>query len=368
MPIQGEVKCHFDHLNNVFQAVWKIPDYRTASMQLKSPSFGSRSLPIALPPCRTDYQYNWYMSIHPHGSRRAYNGFVSLYLYNDDDLSKNEVPNPHVKITMKMIRMYEDMASVYKQSHASKVFNASTGGFGFHHFISRHYLLDDESCFIARDDSLSITLVIKQLVEINDRRPDDHALVIMHRNMREYYQQILTCPESCFTDVAFQIDGRSLHAHKFILSARSPVFAAMFLSGMQESQSSVITIEDVELDVMQAVIRYIYCGDLEENNEDNGMFAIKLFAAADKYNLKLLRTLCESFIANNLTPEIVSSAMIAGHLHDSQLIKRECFKLISRVEEDVKQLEDWAEVHRLPGLIDEMIFYWQKMKIITPCQ
>ena len=179
MPIRGEVKCHFDHLNNVFQAVWKIPDYRTASMQLKSPSFGSRSLPVALPPCRTDYQYNWYLSIHPHGSRRAYNGFVSLYLYNDDDLSKNEVPNPHVKITMKMIRMYEDMASVYKQSHASKVFNASTGGFGFHHFISRHYLLDDESCFIAPDDSLSFTLIIKHLVEIDDRRPDDHALVII---------------------------------------------------------------------------------------------------------------------------------------------------------------------------------------------
>lgn len=370
MPVAGEVKCHYDVVNNVFTAVWKIPDYRSASMQLMSPSFGSRSPPLTIPSSLSDYRYSWHLAIHPHGSRRAYNGFVSLYLYNDNDLSgqdEDPLPKPHVKITMKMIRMYENMASVYKQSHASKVYHANTGGFGFHHFISRHYLLDEESCFIAADDSLSVTLVIKHLQDIDDRRPDQTSLLVMHKNMHEYYEQVVSCPESCFTDVTFQIDGKSLRAHKFILAARSPVFAAMFQSGMQESQSSVIVIEDVEAEVMQAVIRYIYCGDIEEEHEDNALFAIKLFAAADKYHLKFLRTLCESFIAANLSPDIVSAAMIAGHLHDSQLIKRECFKLISRLEEDVKHLEDWAEVHRIPGLIDEMIMYWQKMKIITPC-
>lgn len=368
MPLSGEVKWHFDQHKGALEAVWKIPDYRSASMQLTSPSFGSNSAHTSMTPSSSpEYVYNWHLAVHPHGSRRAYNGFVSLYLYNDDDLSAGSLSKPFVKITMKMIRTYENMASVYKQSHASKMYNVTTGGFGFHHFISRHYLLDEESCFIAPDETLSITVRIKHLVDIHDRQPDVLSLLVFSKNMSEYYNQMVSCPESCFTDVVFQIDGRSLHAHKFILSSRSPVFAAMFLSGMQESHSSLILVEDVDFRVMQAILRYIYVGDIDEDNVNNCEFVIKLFAAADKYNLKYLRNVCESYIACNLTPDVVATAMIAGHLHDSKVIKWESFKLISRLEEDVKQLEDWAEVHQIPGLIDEMICFWQKMKLITPC-
>jgi hypothetical protein len=94
------------------------------------------------------------------------------------------------------------------------------------------------------------------------------------------------------------------------------------------------------------------------------MFVIKLFAAADKYHLKYLRNLCESFIAANVTPDTVSAAMIAGHLHDSDLIKQQCFKLVYHFQRGFSHLDDWSEVHRIPELIDEMMMFWKRMELL----
>lgn len=93
-------------------------------------------------------------------------------------------------------------------------------------------------------------------------------------------------------------------------------------------------------------------------------FVIKMFAAADKYHLKYLRNLCEADIANNVTSDTVSAAMIAGHMHNSDVIKRECFKVLYHFQKDFKYLEDWSEVHRMPDLIDEMMMYWKRMELL----
>lgn len=420
----GSADCTYDSSRNMLQAVWRIPDYKsisnrtTRNSSLSSPIFGRRSLQnlglgsgnLMRDIANAAYNCNWHLALHPHGSRRSYSGFVSLYLYNDDDLSERpEKKWPVIQINMKMVRTYEKMTSVYQQEHGRKEYSPLTGGFGFHHFIARQYLLDEDSCFIGADGSLSVTLVLTHLpkkVEEQDVCPDRQALSILSCNMRDMYRHIsqsdgeghitgsqermsdspdddeeeyemldrrTSSEESMagnnsnnnrgMSDVTFQIDGRRLSANKFMLSARSPVFAAMFRSEMSETTSSVILIEDVEFEVMRAILKYIYCGDIDEVIDENSLFVVKLFVAADKYELQYLRDLCEWFIANNLTPETVAAAMIAGHLHNSPVIKQECFKLVATL--DVKQLEDWPEVHRLPGLVDDMLSFWHSNGILT---
>jgi hypothetical protein len=130
--------------------------------------------------------------------------------------------------------------------------------------------LDEESCFLAPDNSLTITVIIKHLPDPDSPpvyKPDIESLITLCKNMTSFYEQMVVSPESCFTDVSFQIDGRSLHAHKFMLSSRSEVFAAMFASGMQESKSSIVMLEDVEFDVMQAVIRSVFSILCSESNK-----------------------------------------------------------------------------------------------------
>ena len=82
-----------------------------------------------------------------------------------------------------------------------------------------------------------------------------------------------------YTDVTFVIDVEQLPAHKIILAARSPVFAAMFaLEDSKESQEGLVDIADVTMTAFKELIRYIYTGRIP----DKGQLTLDLMVAADK--------------------------------------------------------------------------------------
>ena len=89
------------------------------------------------------------------------------------------------------------------------------------------------------------------------------------------------------TDVTFTLKGRLIKAHKLILKARSPVFAAMF----QESAGKPIDVYEIEDDysVFRQVLQFIYTGRIA-NLRNRGH--LSLLAAAEKYRLEPLKTLC----------------------------------------------------------------------------
>lgn len=73
---------------------------------------------------------------------------------------------------------------------------------------------------------------------------------------------------------------RTFKAHKAILAARSPVFAAMFEHAMEESRANRVEITDVEPDTLAEVLRFIYTGRVVDLDNPNS--AQDLLAAADK--------------------------------------------------------------------------------------
>jgi len=81
-----------------------------------------------------------------------------------------------------------------------------------------------------------------------------------------------------FSDVILSVNGREFFAHKAILAARSPVFAAMFEHEMEEKKQNRVEITDMDHDVLREMLRFIYTGkapNLEKMADD-------LLAAADK--------------------------------------------------------------------------------------
>ena len=65
------------------------------------------------------------------------------------------------------------------------------------------------------------------------------------------------CLRKDMADVYFVIekeDNKKLHAHKFILAARSPVFRAMFYGNMAETKKKIY-IPDVSKKIMSEFIR-----------------------------------------------------------------------------------------------------------------
>ena len=63
-----------------------------------------------------------------------------------------------------------------------------------------------------------------------------------------------------FSDVIISVAGCEFKVHKAILSARSPVFAAMFKNAMKESKTGIIKIYDVSQCAMKELLRFMYTG------------------------------------------------------------------------------------------------------------
>ncbi len=91
------------------------------------------------------------------------------------------------------------------------------------------------------------------------------------------------------TDVVLVVGNDSINAHRSILSARSPIFAAMFKSGMSESQTSRVHIEDVDPTTFREFLKFLYTGMLEPSADKE-----ELLVLADKYHVETLEDCCKS--------------------------------------------------------------------------
>lgn len=104
--------------------------------------------------------------------------------------------------------------------------------------------------------------------------------------------------DSHYTDIGLKFQDTTIHCHKLILGTASPFFNAMFTSGLKESSSSEIEINDIEAGAAQSLIKYVYTGMLEitVNNVES------LVPACELFQFNRLKKPCEDFMLQHVGP------------------------------------------------------------------
>ncbi|GFU37432.1 speckle-type POZ protein B [Nephila pilipes] len=148
---------------------------------------------------------------------------------------------------------------------------------------------------------------------------------------------------SSFADVVLECESFSVPAHKSILSARSPVFSAMFKTEMKESREETVDIIDMDISVLQTMLVYIYSGNTDGLSMSN---AHDLLFAADKYQLIELKKVCSKFLRSNANDQNILNILVFGYLHDLDL-KDFAVSFICNEVEDFSVLENSEEWKRL---------------------
>ena len=80
------------------------------------------------------------------------------------------------------------------------------------------------------------------------------------------------------SDVKLICGHHVINAHKFILQLRSPVFKAMFQNDMIETNDGEVIINEVPIEVLKLLVRYMYCGKL--NDSEIRKYCVDLYDAA----------------------------------------------------------------------------------------
>ena len=137
-------------------------------------------------------------------------------------------------------------------------------------------------------------------------------------------------------DVDEQIGG-----HAIILSARSPVFAAMFQHEMKESKTRRVNILDIRPEILKKLLQFIYSGQIATLTEDT---AQPLFVVADKYDIDDLKEECVAFILSCIRMENVVSLMVWANLYSIKELKDATLAFVADNGQEICMQSDWEEL------------------------
>ena len=147
--------------------------------------------------------------------------------------------------------------------------------------------------------------------------------------------------EMQFSDVNFLIGGREFPAHKSILAARSKVFAAMFQDPVKENSTNQIAIEDMEPEVFEELLRFIYTGRVLLDKMET--LASGLFIAADKYLLDELKGKCGNYLLHHMSPDNCIVLLLHGDLINPSERLKEAAKFFRRYTIEVMATDGWEK-------------------------
>ncbi|XP_014993897.2 actin-binding protein IPP isoform X3 [Macaca mulatta] len=101
-----------------------------------------------------------------------------------------------------------------------------------------------------------------------------------------------------FCDVQLQVGKETFKAHRLVLAASSPYFAALFTGGMKESSKDVVPILGIEAGIFQILLDFVYTGvvNIGVNNVQ------ELIVAADMLQLTEVVHLCCEFLKGQIDP------------------------------------------------------------------
>ncbi|KAL3379581.1 hypothetical protein AABB24_000339 [Solanum stoloniferum] len=230
---------------------------------------------------------------------------------------------------------------------------------GYKRFFRRALL---ENSDYLKDDCLKINCtvgVVRSTIDISSLQP----IQVPDSDMGSHFGMLLENMEG--SDVVFIVAGEKFHAHKLVLTARSPVFRTeLFDELMGDKQEIVVT--DMEPRVFKAMLHFIYRDSLvDEEIEDTSSSSIpsvtdtltaKLLAAADRYDLTRLRRVCEAHLCKDISVNSVSRTLALADRYHATELKAVCLRFAAENLAAVMQSDGFEYLkENCPSLQSELL-------------
>merc|ERR1740128_1271126 len=164
-----------------------------------------------------------------------------------------------------------------------------------------------------------------------------------HDQFRESFMELFNSKE--MSDVQIKCADQTFDAHQLILSTRSPVFQRMFQAEMKEKKTGQVDIEDLKPEVVSEMLKFIYsweCASINDSNTSD-QDVIDLIEAADKYQLEVLKHLCEDALCTRINVESSLKFLIFADTYGAIKLKEVSMELVKVNVVKFMGSEEWKD-------------------------
>ncbi|XP_072274400.1 kelch-like protein 41 [Pyxicephalus adspersus] len=103
--------------------------------------------------------------------------------------------------------------------------------------------------------------------------------------------------ENKFVDCFLKAGDKTLPCHRLILAACSPYFREFFLSDESEEKKKNLELDNVDPNVMEAILKYLYSADIDLNDGN----VQDIFALASRFQIPSVFTVCVTYLQKRLS-------------------------------------------------------------------
>lgn len=141
-------------------------------------------------------------------------------------------------------------------------------------------------------------------------------------------------------DVSIQVQNETFLCHKTVLATMSAYFDSMFASGMKESLTGSVVIEDMEPGAFKKAMDFIYTGEIDLDVDA----AITLLQTSAFLQIKSLQSLCETYLKPHVNNENCIQLWRMSVLNNCPVITKTAFRQILENFTTVSTSDDFYQL------------------------
>jgi len=136
-------------------------------------------------------------------------------------------------------------------------------------------------------------------------------------------------------DFKIVVGEKIYNAHKLVLAANSEYFRLMFSSALKESKENTVTIEDIDPDIMEAIIKFCYTQEISVNDDN----FLRIIVAASRFCIESLVEECLSFISSRITVSNCLELLDLSESHKFDELNEKAFRFCLHNFSNVLEIE-----------------------------
>ncbi|GBN12970.1 Speckle-type POZ protein [Araneus ventricosus] len=223
--------------------------------------------------------------------------------------------------------------------------------------VSKNYLMENSAQYLP-NDTLSLHCEItfcsgKEYDNVERSEYETESIADVQKTEFSNVVELLTSKEGIPCDTKIQTATETFPAHTDILSAQSPIFEAMFKTKMEETIQKCVRIDDVDAETVKRMLVFLYSDAFEEMGWKDAM---KLYFAADKYQILSLKSRCTTFLKQSVCLSNCVVLLLLADMHQDNDLMRAVHSYITEYGQEVLHGDQWRDLEKnLPQLAIETL-------------